>query len=76
MEFQAAIAGVDGMPKVTARDPRPIVILPQSQMWVIDQMTPGNPAYNLPFGYRFARPAGRDGLGKKVLMKLSNDTRG
>jgi len=22
----------------------------QSQMWVIDQMTPGNPAYNLPFG--------------------------
>src|SRR6266516_4042924 len=24
----------------------------QSQMWVIDQMTPGNPAYNLPVGYR------------------------
>jgi amino acid adenylation domain-containing protein len=24
----------------------------QRQMWVIDQMTPGNPAYNLPVGYR------------------------
>ena len=24
----------------------------QRQMWVIDQMTPGNPAYNLPIGYR------------------------
>src|SRR5438093_13392439 len=24
----------------------------QSQMWVIDQMTPGNPAYNLSVGYR------------------------
>src|SRR6185503_17210233 len=24
----------------------------QSQMWVIDRMTPGNPAYNLPVGFR------------------------
>src|SRR6266545_95303 len=24
----------------------------QCQMWVIDQMTPGNPAYDLPVGYR------------------------
>src|SRR5262249_17883010 len=24
----------------------------QRQMWVIDQMTPGNPAYNVPVGYR------------------------
>src|SRR2546429_9997845 len=24
----------------------------QRQMWVIDRMTPGNPAYNLPVGYR------------------------
>src|SRR5882762_2070394 len=24
----------------------------QRQMWVIDQLTPGNPAYNLPNGYR------------------------
>jgi hypothetical protein len=24
----------------------------QRQMWVIDQLTPGNPAYNLPIGYR------------------------
>src|SRR6266516_5352402 len=24
----------------------------QRQMWAIDQMMPGNPAYNLPYGYR------------------------
>src|SRR5882762_249481 len=24
----------------------------QRQMWIIDQMTPGNPAYNVPYGYR------------------------
>src|SRR5688572_27567612 len=28
----------------------------QSQMWVIDQMTPGNPAYNLPYGFRLRGP--------------------
>ena len=25
-------------------------------MWVIDQMTPGNPAYNVPVGYRLRGP--------------------
>src|SRR5688572_26118302 len=28
----------------------------QQQMWVIDQMAPGNPAYNLPYGYRLHGP--------------------
>ena len=28
----------------------------QRQMWVIDQMTPGNPAYNLPVGIRILGP--------------------
>src|SRR5256885_1289990 len=28
----------------------------QRQMWVIDRMTPGNPAYNLPVGYRIKGP--------------------
>jgi amino acid adenylation domain-containing protein len=28
----------------------------QRQMWVIDQMTPGNPAYNLPYGFRVRGP--------------------
>ena len=28
----------------------------QRQMWVIDQMTPGNPAYNLPYSYRLRGP--------------------
>ena len=28
----------------------------QRQMWVIDQMTPGNPAYDLPVGFRIMGP--------------------
>src|SRR5688572_3302666 len=28
----------------------------QSQMWVIDRMAPGNPAYNLPYGFRLRGP--------------------
>src|ERR1035441_9590877 len=28
----------------------------QLQMWVIDRMTPGNPAYNVPVGYRLRGP--------------------
>jgi amino acid adenylation domain-containing protein len=28
----------------------------QRQMWVIDQMTPGNPAFNLPVGFRLRGP--------------------
>jgi amino acid adenylation domain-containing protein len=28
----------------------------QRQMWAIDQMTPGNPAYNLPYAYRLRGP--------------------
>ena len=31
----------------------------QRQMWVIDQMTPGNPAGNLPYGYRLRGPLDR-----------------
>ncbi len=44
-------AGTDEIPKRPARDLAPLSFA-QSQMWVLDQMTPGNPAYNLPFGYR------------------------
>src|SRR5436190_14597229 len=33
------------------RDSAPLSFT-QRQMWLIDQMTPGNPAYNLPYGYR------------------------
>jgi len=33
------------------RDSAPLSFT-QRQMWVIDQLTPGNPAYNLPYGYR------------------------
>src|SRR5439155_10084154 len=37
------------------RDSAPLSFT-QRQMWVIDQMTPGNPAYNLPYGYRLRGP--------------------
>src|SRR5882724_6302793 len=43
------------IPRRTAHDLAPLSFA-QSQMWVIDQMTPGNPAYNLPFGYRLRGP--------------------
>ena len=33
-------------------------------MWVIDQMTPGNPAYNLPTGYRLRGPLDVTALGR------------
>src|SRR5882762_8394060 len=36
----------------------------QRQMWVIDQMTPGNPAYNLPSGYRLRGPLDVTALGR------------
>ncbi len=44
-------AATDEIPKRPVRDHAPLSFA-QSQMWLIDQMTPGNPAYNLPFGYR------------------------
>jgi amino acid adenylation domain-containing protein len=39
------------IPRRPDRDSAPLSFT-QHQMWVIDQMTPGNPAYNLPYGYR------------------------
>jgi amino acid adenylation domain-containing protein len=37
------------------RDSAPLSFA-QSQMWVIDQITPGNPAYNMPNGFRLHGP--------------------
>src|SRR6185503_11563245 len=39
------------IPKRPNRESAPLSFA-QTQMWVIDQMTPGNPAYNLPYGFR------------------------
>ena len=41
-------------PEISRRPDRDFAPLSftQHQMWVIDQMTPGNPAYNMPCGYR------------------------
>ena len=39
------------IPKRPDRDGAPLSFA-QRQMWVIDRMTPGNPAYNVPVGYR------------------------
>src|SRR5262249_2208772 len=43
--------GVPEIPVRPDRDPAPLSFA-QRQVWVIEQMTPGNPAYNLPTGYR------------------------
>src|SRR5215831_12158757 len=43
------------IPKRPNRDSAPLSFT-QHQMWVIDQLTPGNPAYNLPYGYRLRGP--------------------
>lgn len=39
------------IPRRQNQDPTPLSFA-QRQMWVIDRMTPGNPAYNVPVGYR------------------------
>ena len=39
------------IPRRPNRDSAPLSFT-QRQMWLIDQMTPGNPAYNLPYGFR------------------------
>ena len=43
------------IPRRPNRDSAPLSFA-QLQMWVIDQMTPGNPAYNMPNGYRLRGP--------------------
>ena len=43
------------IPKRPNQDFAPLSFV-QLQMWVIDQMTPGNPAYNVPVGYRLRGP--------------------
>ena len=42
---------VRGIPRRPAGQ-RPPLSAGQHQMWVVDQMAPGNPAYNIPFAYR------------------------
>src|SRR5688572_10128534 len=48
---RAPVAGGPEICKRPEHDTAPLSFA-QRQMWVIDQMTPGNPAYNLPIGYR------------------------
>jgi hypothetical protein len=40
----------------------------QRQIWIIDQMAPGNPAYNMPYGYRL-----RGSLDLEALEKSFNE---
>ena len=51
------------LPKRQANEPLPLSFS-QQQMWVIDQMSPGNPAYNLPVGYRIKSNLNIDALEK------------
>ena len=50
------------IPKRPDRDGAPLSFA-QRQMWVIDRMTPGNPAYNVPVGYRHQGRIECDGAG-------------
>ena len=64
--------------RVIGRRPKPDsapLSFAQRQMWVIDQITPGNPAYNLPVGFRILGPFGCNGSGKQPSMKSSGGTR-
>lgn len=54
------------IPKRPQQD-RALLSFAQRQMWLIDQITPGCPAYNLPVGYRL-----RGALDKSALEKAFN----
>src|SRR2546426_7464622 len=41
----------ESIPARPERDSAPLSFA-QRQMWIVDQIAPGNPAYNLPYGYR------------------------
>ena len=43
------------VPPRPPQEPAPLSFA-QHQLWVIDQMTPGNPAYNIPVAYRLGGP--------------------
>ncbi|OLE58156.1 MAG: hypothetical protein AUI36_13945 [Cyanobacteria bacterium 13_1_40CM_2_61_4] len=53
----AAQTHVQGLviPRRPNRDSAPLSFF-QRQLWLLDQMTPGNPAYNLPIGYHLKGP--------------------
>src|SRR5882762_5563066 len=55
------------IPRRANQDCAPLSFM-QRQMWVIDQMTPGNPAYNLPYAFRL-----RGSLDVAVLEKSFNE---
>ncbi|MEP6670103.1 MAG: condensation domain-containing protein [Chthoniobacter sp.] len=46
---------VNQVPPRSPQEPAPLSFA-QHQLWVIDQMTPGNPAYNIPVAYRLMGP--------------------
>ena len=54
-------------PEISRRPDRDFAPLSftQHQMWVIDQITPGNPAYNMPYGYRIKGRIGCSGAGSE-----------
>ncbi len=56
-------SGCPVIPKRPNPDSAPLSFA-QRQMWVIDQMTPGNPAYNLPVGFRIMGPLDATALEK------------
>jgi amino acid adenylation domain-containing protein len=66
-KFAPSGVAVSPIPPRPNRDRSPLSFA-QRQMWVIDQMTPGNPAYNLPNGYRI-----RGRLDVSALERAANE---
>ena len=64
------------IPRRPDRDSAPLSYA-QRQMWVIDQISPGNPAYNLPNGYRLQGPLDVPALERSVneIIKRHEDLR-
>jgi len=64
-------AEVNTIPKRIRNEPVPLSFS-QRQMWVIDQLSPGNPAYNQPVGYRIKGNLKNDALEKsfnEIIMR-------
>lgn len=49
--LKGRLSGIGEIPMRSQRDAAPLSFA-QRQMWLIDQLSPGNPAYNLPNAYR------------------------
>jgi Condensation domain len=58
---QVAKSDKDSIPRRTAQDPR-VLSFAQQQLWLVDQLSPGSSAYNVPYPIRIRGPLNIDAL--------------